>query len=85
MCPMRIRSVILAAVVLVIAMGIWAFAQVGEERKVQPPVTVMGENVGFRIEAYKGDTVLGTLVVRVNGKWVDAQAGIGGTRRLTSQ
>jgi hypothetical protein len=45
----------------------------------------MGENVGFRIEAYKGDTVLGTLVVRVNGKWVDAQAGVGGTRRLTVQ
>ena len=38
---------------------------------------VMGANVGFRIEAYKGDTVLGTLVVRVNGKWVDAQAGVG--------
>jgi hypothetical protein len=38
----------------------------------------MGNNIGFRIEAYKGDTVLGTLVVRVNGKWVDAQSAGGG-------
>ena len=82
---MKIRVVILTAVVLVMGMGMWVFAQVGEQRPVQPPITVMGENVGFRIEAYKGDTVLGTLVVRVNGKWVDAQAGVGGTRRLTVQ
>ena len=82
---MKIRVVILTAIMLVMGLGMWGFAQVGEERRVQPTVTVMGDDVGFRIEAYKGDTVLGTLVVRVNGKWVDAQAGVGGTRRLTVQ
>ena len=82
---MKTRAVILTAIVLVMGMGMWVFAQIGEQRQVQPPITVMGDDVGFRIEAYKGDTVLGTLVVRVNGKWVDAQAGVGGTRRLTVQ
>jgi hypothetical protein len=82
---MKIRAVILAAIVFVMGLGVWGLAQVGEERRVQPPVTVMGDDVGFRIEAYKGDTVLGTLVVRVKGKWVDAQPGGGGLRGLTVQ
>ena len=37
----------------------------------------MGDDVGFRIEAYQGDAVLGTIVVRVNGRWVDANRGGG--------
>jgi hypothetical protein len=82
---MKIREIILAAIVFVMGLGVWGFAQVGEERRVQPPVTVMGDDVGFRIEAYKGDTVLGTLVVRVKGKWVDAKLGGGGLRGLTVQ
>jgi hypothetical protein len=82
---MKLRAIILAAVVFVMGLGMWGLAQVLEERRVQPPITVMGDDVGFRIESYKGDTVLGTLVVRVNGKWVDAQPGGGGLRRLTVQ
>jgi len=81
---MKIRVIILTAI-LVMGLGMWGVAQVEEERRVQPPVTVMGDDVGFRIEAYKGDTVLGTLVVRVKGKWVDAQRGGGGLRGLTVQ
>ena len=77
--------VMIIAVILVMGLGMWGIAQVGEERRVQPPITVMGDDVGFRIEAYKGDTVLGTLVVRVKGKWVDAQLGGGGLRGLGVQ
>ena len=71
---MTIRTIILTMIVLLMGTGIWLFGQVLEQRPVQPPITVMGDNIGFRIEAYKGDTVLGTLVVRVNGKWVDAKS-----------
>lgn len=56
-------------IVLLLPTGMWACAQIWEEHPVQPPLLVTGHNVGFRIHAYKGDAVLGTLVVRINGKW----------------
>jgi hypothetical protein len=79
---MNIRTIILATIIVVMGTGIWLVAQILEQQPVQPPITVMGNNIGFRIEAYKGDTVLGTLVVRVNGKWVDAQSAGGGLSSL---
>jgi hypothetical protein len=79
---MRIRVIVLTTMIFIAGTGIWLFAQILEQRAVQPPITVMGDNVGFRIEAYKGQTVLGTLVVRVNGKWVDAQPVAGGGSSL---
>ena len=82
---MKIRVIILTSIILVMGLGMWGFAQVGEERRVQPPVTVMGDDVGFRIEAYKGNTVLGTLVVRVKGKWIDAQLGGGPLTKLSAK
>ena len=80
---MRTRTWMLTAIAAVFLLGGWGLAQVGDQHRVQPPITVMGDDVGFRIEGYKGDTVLGTLVVRVNGKWVDTQLTVGGLRRLT--
>ena len=77
------RTIIVTTIVLVMGTGIWLFAQIWDERPVQPPITVMGDNVGFRIEAYKGETVLGTLVVRVNGKWMDAQSASAGLCKFT--
>jgi hypothetical protein len=40
-----------------------------------PPIVLSGDDVGFRIEARKGTTPVGTLVVRVDGKWVAVQLG----------
>ena len=37
------------------------------------PVIIAGENIGFRIDGYKDQGAVGTLVVRVNSRWVEAK------------
>lgn len=57
-------------------------AQVGTQQV--PPKILSGPDVGFRVESIdpKNGSVLGRIVVNVNGKWVDAYAG-GGAPKLT--
>ncbi len=85
----RTRLVCVIAIALLGA-GAWASAQIfppqGSTQLFSPqradqPVTLSGNDIGFRIEERRGDTVVGRLVVRVDGKWVDAEFG-GGVRRL---
>ena len=38
-----------------------------------PPKVMSGEDFGFRVEGRRGDTPVGTLVIRVNGEWMEAQ------------
>jgi hypothetical protein len=33
---------------------------------------ISGENIGFRLDGWNGASRTGTLVVRVDGKWIDA-------------
>jgi hypothetical protein len=44
------------------------------------PVVLSGSDVGFRVEGRIGNTPAGTLVIRVNGKWVAPTASSGGVR-----
>ena len=70
---MRTRvSLIIVAVVA--AVGVWVSAQVMPV-PVDPPIVMSGADVGFRISGRKGNVPVGTIVVRVNGQWVDAQLG----------
>ena len=39
----------------------------------QAPTVIAGNDIGFRVESHKGNTPVGTLVVRINGQWVEAQ------------
>jgi hypothetical protein len=41
------------------------------------PEVISGENLGFRVHGVRGDTRIGRLVVRVDGKWVDVQFATG--------
>ena len=41
--------------------------------QLQAPVVIAGNDLGFRVESHNGNTPVGRLVVRVNGRWVDAQ------------
>lgn len=53
---------------------------------VQRPVTptvYSGSDIGFRVTGRAGDNAVGTLMVRINGEWVEAQPA-GGLRALTS-
>jgi hypothetical protein len=81
---MKIRAGIVTTVALVIVLGAWAFAQLLQDNPVQTPITLSGGDIGFRVEATRGETVVGKLVVRLNGKWVDAQLG-GGPLRLSAR
>ena len=47
-----------------------AYAQRGVA-PVFPPVVISGADIGFRVEGQQGATLVGTLVIRVKGKWVE--------------
>lgn len=85
----RTRLVCVIAVA-VLGVGAWASAQIfppqGSTQLFSPqradqPVTLSGNDIGFRIEGRRGDAIVGRLMVRVDGEWVDAEFG-GGVRRL---
>jgi hypothetical protein len=89
MMSQRTRLIGVIAIALLGA-GAWASAQIfstqGSAQLFSPqradqPVTLSGNDIGFRIEGRRGDTVVGRLMVRVDGEWVDAEFG-GGVRRL---
>jgi hypothetical protein len=41
-------------------------------------------DLGFRVDGRKGNAPVGSLVVRVNGQWVEAEFGAG-VKRLTAR
>jgi hypothetical protein len=59
-------------------------AQNTEIIRVALPTVVSGTDLGFRVEATQGDVLVGTLVVRVNGQWVETRSAAG-PKRLTAQ
>jgi len=61
-------------VVSLLAVGTVASAQAQLWRPV-PPRVLFGEDVGFRVEGLRGEVPSGTLVIRVNGEWVEAMVG----------
>ena len=69
-----------------LATGLWAHAQsrVPADPQSGPRVIISGSDLGFRVERQSGNTVTGTLVVRVNGQWVVAESGVG-VKRLTAR
>jgi hypothetical protein len=68
------RSIAIVGIVALalIIFGIFAHAQApvpsGGEAKI-----VSGSDIGFRVERPGKDSVGGTLMVRINGKWVPAE------------
>jgi hypothetical protein len=69
--------------------GLWAHAQsprVLPSPRVAPvpgqePSTVLaGNDIGFRVDNWQGDTPVGKLVVRHDGKWVEIKIPVEVTR-----
>lgn len=54
------------------AAGVLAQARPGSKPE---PEIVAGPDVGFRIDHYKGDTPVGELVVKKDGRWVPIEFG----------
>jgi hypothetical protein len=49
--------------------------QFGDSVPLPSPVILSGPDVGFRIDGRYGDTPIGAIVVRIDGKWVEAKVG----------
>ena len=84
MMRLSAMRVLLAAIcVALVGVGAVALAQV-----IPQPVTptvLSGPDVGFRVEGMRGDTPVGTLVVKVNGRWVPVDLNTSGLRPLGTQ
>lgn len=77
---MRFRYLVLGVAIAVmssLATWQWTSAQVTEVVP-QPPVIdesiKSGADIGFRIQSVNRSKAIGTLVIKVNGRWVDAQS-----------
>jgi hypothetical protein len=66
--------------------GVWGHAQAPIPPLTQPQTStvISGSDLGFRVDGRKGNAPLGTLVVRINGQWVEAEFGTG-VKRLTAR
>jgi hypothetical protein len=64
-----------------------AKAQVFElPRPLPEPTVVAGPDFGFRVEGDQRGTPVGKLVVRIDGKWIEARIASGsGPRRISSR
>ena len=75
-------SVIAIVVVLVVTAGIWATAKqapdpanLGTGLDLVAPTVIAGSDLGFRIESTKDNIPVGKIVVRIDGRWIEAQVG----------
>ena len=74
MCTRRILSRALLWVLSLFVVASVVKAQVFEvPRPLPEPRIVSGPDFGFRIESEQGGTPIGRLVVRVDGKWIEAR------------
>jgi hypothetical protein len=62
-----VAAVVFAVVLL--ALAAWSSAQVAIAPRPVTPVVLAGPDIGFRMQAQKGSTPVGQLVVRINGEW----------------
>ena len=83
-----VLALVVTCVALIGAVGSLVVAQVPLRPSVPAldPRVISGPDFGFRVERQQGETLLGTLVVRVNGQWVDVGfAGTGKPHLLTAR
>ena len=73
---MRIPYVIVLVILCSLGTWKWASAQAAAQAigiTPVPPRVMTGSDLGFQVEGLRGETAVGRLVVRVNGRWVDAE------------
>jgi hypothetical protein len=65
-------TVIVLWVASLVVTGILVSAQTRRD----PAAIISGNDIGFRPEGWNGKARTGTLMVRINGEWVEAQGAI---------
>jgi hypothetical protein len=75
----RLLWTCLVAVAAVLSWNVYVGSVFAKARQAaNPPGLVLsGPDIGFRVEAQKGKSVVGRIVVRVNGQWLDADPDFG--------
>ena len=83
---MRARGLVWVFVIVLIAFAAaWSYAQSLQVTPVTPTV-LSGADFGFRVEGNRAGTPIGTLVIKMNGQWVEAEiGGDGRPKRITSR
>jgi hypothetical protein len=66
-------SVLVVWGVLMFAAGMWAQVPRVELRVPQTEPVISGDDLGFRVENRRGNTVVGRFVVRIDGQWLEIQ------------
>ena len=56
------------------AVSAWSHTREPQKPNREPEV-IVGPDLGFRVDSHRGDTPVGALVVRVDGKWVEVEFG----------
>ena len=70
---------------LIACAAAWNYAQSLQVTPVTPTV-VSGPDLGFRVVGNRGGTPVGTLVIKMNGQWVEVEiGGDGRPKRITSR
>jgi len=59
---------VVASGLVFLALAAWSYGQAIGARPVTP-VVLAGPDIGFRMQAQKGGTPVGQLVVRIEGEW----------------
>jgi hypothetical protein len=72
-----IIGVVWVASLIGVAVSVSAQAQAREYRRLPEPRVLSGADVGFRVDGMYGEVPTGTIVIRVNDRWVDARLGGG--------
>jgi hypothetical protein len=75
--PLQTVLIVLAMVVVFLAGAAWANAQRQMLTPPMVPTVLSGGDIGFRMIGRKGDTAVGSLVVRVDGEWISAESAYG--------
>ena len=86
---MSVRTVLSLAVLWVLSLFVVASVVKAQVHQIEPlpePRVVSGADVGFRIEGDQNGTAVGTLVVRIKGRWIDAREGsVTGVPRISTR
>jgi hypothetical protein len=75
------RLVMIPFILGTLLAGVWLRAQTIQP---QAPTIISGPDLGFRVDSRKGNTLVGGLLVRINGQWVEVESSVG-VKRLVAR
>ena len=71
---MNIRTKVVVALLWIVSLAaVGVMAQSRGRGQAAEPEVIAGSNIGFRVDHYKGETPVGELVVKRDGKWIPVE------------